>query len=121
MRLIIDENLPKTLTEELRKSGHDVVDLRDINKTGIPDEEVFSIANSEKRFIVTANYRHFANILLFPPKKFSCGIIVIKMPHQTMEKTVKRILKAIAYIKNKETEIYGSLIIIEFNRIRLRK
>jgi len=115
------KNLPKSLSEKLRLAGHDAIDLREIGKNGISDREVMQIANQKKRFLITADYKHFANILLFPPESLSCGIIVVKMSHYTLKATVENILRAISSLQTKRSKLFGSLIIIESDRIRLRK
>ena len=72
MRILVDENLPRSLAVRLRRAGHDAVDLRELGRTGIPDAEVLAIANADERILLSANYKHFGNIVLFPPAE-SCG------------------------------------------------
>lgn len=118
MKFLIDENLPKSLAEKLKTNGYDTLDLRNIDKVGISDEDVGKIASNENRIIITANYKHFANIMLFPPKNFP-GIITIRMSHCSIGVMVEHLIKAISSIK--ESDITRSLIIIEPHRIRKRK
>jgi len=77
MRILVDENLPRSLAQRLRQAGHDAVDLRELDRTGIPDPEVLALANADERVLVSANYKHFANVVLFPPAR-SHGIIVVR-------------------------------------------
>lgn len=118
MKFLVDENLPRSLTVKLLAKGCDTIDVREIGKVGIPDEKVLELAQDESRILITANYKHFANILLFPPEKFY-GIIAIRMPHFSIDAVIERTLNAISSLK--EQDIVHSLIIIESHRIRKRK
>lgn len=118
MRILIDENLPLSLTRKLRESGYEVFDIRETGKTGITDDEIIKMACEMDCVLISANYKHFANILLFPPQKYQ-GIIVVKMPKSSIEKVVDRIVKVISYLK--VDKIRNSIIIIEPTRIRIRK
>ena len=118
MKFLVDENLPKSLAIKLVTKGYDTLDLREMGKIGIPDEEVGKLASKENRILITSNYKHFANILLFPPKDFP-GIIAIRMPHCSINTVVEHVIKVISSIK--ETDIIHSLIVLEPHRIRKRK
>ena len=117
MKFLVDENLPRNLATRLLSDGHDAIDVRKTNKIGLSDEEIIKVAQQESRILITANYKHFANILLFPPKK-SPGIVVIRMPHCSINEMIKHTLKAISSLK--ESDILHSLIILEVHRIRKR-
>ena len=118
MKFLVDENLPKSLTQRLREEGHDVIDLRNNGKIGITDEEVMKIAFQNNCILITANYKHFANIIMFPPRNYP-GIVVIKMPRAPITVMTERAIKAISSLK--ESDLAHSLIIVELHRIRKRK
>jgi len=115
MKFLVDENLPRNLTTRLLANGHDAIDIRKAAKIGLSDEEIIKFAQQESRILITANYKHFANILLFPPKKFH-GIVAIKMPRCSIDEMIKHTLKGISSLK--ESDILHSLIMLEVHRIR---
>ena len=117
MRVLVDENLPRSLAQRLRQAGHDAVDLRDLDRAGASDTEVLALANDQDRVLVSANHKHFGNVLLFPPAQ-SCGIVVVRMPKCTIETAMARIESVLAALR--ESQIRGSLIIVDPSRVRRR-
>lgn len=117
MRFLIDKNLPKSITEKLISYGHDTIDLRQIGKLGISDEEVMDIAKKENRIVITANYKHFANLILFPPQQFP-GIVVIKMPRYSISLVIDKTIDFLCSAK--EDTIVNLTTIVEFHRVRRR-
>ena len=53
MRILADENIPLSVVKFLKKEGHDVVTLYDLNKRGISDIEVVETAEKDDRIILT--------------------------------------------------------------------
>jgi predicted nuclease of predicted toxin-antitoxin system len=52
MRLLLDENTPKTIVEVLRNCGYDVLWIREYCR-GMADEEIVRLSMSENRVILT--------------------------------------------------------------------
>jgi len=117
MRVLVDENLPRSLARRLSQAGHDAVDLRDLGRGGASDTQVLALANEQDRVLVSANHKHFANVLLFPPAQ-SCGIVVVRMPKCTIETVMARIQSVLARLR--ESHIRRSLIIVDPSRVRRR-
>ncbi len=115
MKFLIDENLPERIACNLVHRGVDAVDLRNTKLVGCSDEELVIFARKEKRIIITANYKHFGNILLFPPKE-TPGIIVIKMPKLSISHVSNRIIDFIT-LTNK-LKLRRKLTILEPARVR---
>ena len=63
-RLFADENFPKPTVEGLRRLGHDVLTVAEVDLAGlgIPDEEVLAFAHADGRVILTHNRKHFRNL-----------------------------------------------------------
>ncbi|MEK6645424.1 MAG: DUF5615 family PIN-like protein [Candidatus Firestonebacteria bacterium] len=117
MRFLIDENLPRSIVEKLITCGHDAIDLRTIGKLGISDEEVMFIAQRENRIVITANYKHFANLILFPPQKFP-GIVVVKMLQCTITTVINKTISFLCSAA--EDTLLNTTVIIEPHRVRRR-
>jgi len=62
LRLLLDANLsPRGVAAPLRQNGHDVLALaEDATYEGLPDPQVFELAATEQRILVTRNSRDFA-------------------------------------------------------------
>jgi hypothetical protein len=55
MRILVDENIPNTTVHELRAKGHDVLDIRGTDSQGMFDDELWSLAQTERRTLVTTD------------------------------------------------------------------
>jgi predicted nuclease of predicted toxin-antitoxin system len=55
MRILVDENIPKVTAQELRTNGHDVLDIRGTDRQGMFDEELWCLAQTEQRTLVTTD------------------------------------------------------------------
>jgi predicted nuclease of predicted toxin-antitoxin system len=118
LKFLIDENMPRSTTEALKKIGYESMDVRDCKLSGKSDEEVFNFARKEKAVIVTAD-RGFGNILRFPLGSHN-GIIIANFPNE-MSTTLmnSHLVRQIQSLS--EEQISGSLVIIDSNKVRTRK
>jgi predicted nuclease of predicted toxin-antitoxin system len=55
MRILVDENIPNVTVSTLRGAGHDVMDIRGTPHQGMTDEELWSLAQTEARMLVTTD------------------------------------------------------------------
>jgi Domain of unknown function (DUF5615) len=63
VRLLLDEQLPAAIADALRASGHDVVAVQERDELcGLPDAELFEVAQAERRAIVIENVPHFRTL-----------------------------------------------------------
>ncbi len=53
MRFLIDENLPRSLTEMLKEAGHDVLEVVESEWRGAVDETLWRLAGREHRVLIT--------------------------------------------------------------------
>ena len=101
MRLLVDNALSPRLAEGLHAGGHDAVHVRDLGLHAAPDEEIFDLAASEDRVVVSKGYglRHM-------PDRSASGLLSI-------------LLRNIATV---EVDLEsGAVVVIEPGRIRVRR
>ncbi len=55
MRVLADENIPKISVRALAELGHDVLDIRGTDAQGTNDENVWRLAQSETRLLITTD------------------------------------------------------------------
>ncbi len=55
MRILVDENIPFMSAKELRTLGHEVIDIRGTEREGMTDEDLWTIAQKEKRLLITTD------------------------------------------------------------------
>lgn len=117
-KFVIDEDLPRSTAESLKKEGYKVFDIRDYGLRGKSDRKIYEFAKKQKAVLITRD-KGFGNILEFPIGRHY-GIVVIDFPMQVSDKEMNRFLiKCLRKIKKEDFK--GNLIIIEPGRIRMRK
>ena len=90
MKIFVDENIPLITVKELRSTGYDVRDIRGTTDQGIPDADLWQIAQQEKRLLITTD------------KGFSSqrheehhGILIIRLKQPSRLKIHQRVMHAI--------------------------
>ncbi|KKT29882.1 hypothetical protein A3G55_01720 [Candidatus Giovannonibacteria bacterium RIFCSPLOWO2_12_FULL_44_25] len=117
MRVVVDEDLPRSLAPLFREKGYEVYDVRDVGLRGHSDEEIFKFAQSKNAVIFTADLG-FADITKFPLSSHN-GIVILRFPN---ELTVNAMLKMISpMIDEIATEdLRRSIVVFSPHRIRMR-
>lgn len=117
MLFIADANVFVPMVDGLRDMGHDVFDVKEKGLENLSDPEIFRLAQKERRILVTMD-KDFSNILLYPPGEHH-GIIVVKLYGLKVDEATRLFLDAMDDIKHKYSQ--GNLVIIDRNKIRIRK
>ena len=55
MKVLVDENMPNLVVRNLRAFGCDVLDVRGTESEGISDDELWKLAQREKRLLITTD------------------------------------------------------------------
>ena len=115
---LVDEDLPRSLAPALVAAGFQATDVRDEGLRGRPDDEVFDFAIKNDRTLISADMG-FANIFRYALGSHS-GIVVSRFPNEVSTATLNAAI--VAAMKDlDESDIRGSLVIVEPDRIRLRR
>ena len=113
MQLLIDENMPRSLCDELRALGFAVEDVRDIGLRGLPDEEVFRVAMLTDAIIVTRD-RGFT-IERNWPANFTAGVIFVNLPDDLSAKLINaKVIMLLA--KRLPASLLGAITFLESQR-----
>jgi predicted nuclease of predicted toxin-antitoxin system len=118
VKFLLDENLPAWLAPDLRRMDIDAVDVREIGRVGMADDEVYALAKREKRHLISSNYKDFRNPLLYPPTPL-IGIVVVRLPKCSVRTAVEHVTRYLARVK--QSDLAGCLIVLESTRLRRRK
>lgn len=116
-RFLVDENLPRSLARRLRELGVEAHDVRDLELRGRPDTEVLETALARDLVLLTGDLG-FGSLLRTVPS--FPGLILIRLPdewptsrvNETIEKALTPLL---------EKDLAGLLVVIEPDRVRLRR
>lgn len=117
MKFLLDANIPYS-TKEIFSIEHEVFHVRDVELERSADEDIIGWAVKNHAALITRDL-DFANILNFPPNKYS-GIIVLRLPYFYSAKDIKDALFKFINTVNLD-DISKSIIIVEEGRFRIRK
>lgn len=54
MKILVDENIPRTTVDRLRTLGHDVKDIRGTADQGLVDSDLWNVAMTDGRLLSTS-------------------------------------------------------------------
>ena len=119
MKLLLDQNVPKQLCTFLRrlKPGWETVHVGEVGLWGASDSAILAWAQPDRWIVITFD-EDFADARMFPVGSHA-GVIRLRVWPTTIEKAesaLGRLFREVA-----ENEIAGSLIIIDEQRIRVRR
>ncbi|MFQ5751930.1 MAG: DUF5615 family PIN-like protein [bacterium] len=116
MLFLTDANVFVPMVNGLRQAGHDVFDIKERGLQRLSDPELFQLAQSEKRILVTMD-KDFSSILLYPPGEHE-GIIIAKLYRLKVQAATRIFFDAIKALKTED--IRGNLVIIDRHKTRIR-
>jgi len=97
MKILVDENIPWTTVQTLRTMGHDVLDIRSTERKGMPDDELWEMAQREGRLIITTD-KGFAQYR----SQSHHGILIIRLRQPNRQKIHERVLHALKQFRERE-------------------
>lgn len=115
-RIKVDENLPESIAQMLRSSGHDAIGVRDQGLAGAPDERVAGVCRSEGRALLTFDL-DFADIRLHPPES-SAGFIVLRLARQDADYASAAVARIVPLLSAED--LAGKLWIVDELAVRIR-
>src|SRR5260370_40400417 len=114
-RLLLDENLPKTLWKALKAAGYPSARLVDEVLRGQPDSVIFRQVRS--RATIITRDKDFLKTDQFPIPH--SGIIVVRLPNSTsVAEVVREVLNALTTLT--EQDLTNKVFVVEPGQVRLR-
>jgi predicted nuclease of predicted toxin-antitoxin system len=104
MKILVDENIPRMTVDWLRALGHDVEDIRGTKSQGLLDSDLWKVAMTEERVLVTTDkgftdYRWAAHH----------GILVVRLRQPNRLKIHNAVMSAIGSFKELD---WPSLLVV---------
>lgn len=116
-RFLVDENLPRLVTQRLRAAGYDVEDARDVGLRSQPDSVVFAYAQAHSRTIVTLD-KGLASITQYP--RPHAGIVAARVPGKlSLDAKADVIMGGLSQVQG--TAFADTVVIIEPGQVRVRR
>lgn len=93
MKILANENIPKSAVYELRHRGHDVLWIRE-GFRGTADSDVLLRSVDEQRLLITFD-KDFGELVWKSGQKASCGVILFRIETTSPEDVTNFIVKTI--------------------------
>jgi len=119
LRVLLDQNISRELVPWLlrQRPRWEIWHVKDVGLDGKPDAEIFKWAQAERAIVVTYD-EDFADTRTFALGAH-CGIIRLRVWPTTVENTQEAMRRLLAAVS--EDLLFGSLVIIDPGKIRLRR
>lgn len=117
MRIKLDENLPDRLVIVLTALGHDVDTVHGEQLTGRADPEVWTAAQSARRFLITQDL-DFSDIRRYTPGTHA-GLLLVRLPRPGRNALLDRVT---ALFRTEQIENWtGCLVVATDQKVRIRR
>ena len=119
LRFFADHCVSNFILEALRAAGHEVLRLKNHIATDSPDLAVVSKAQELDAILVSLN-GDFADIVMYPPKKYR-GIIALQVRNHP--EIIPQIMVRLTDFLSSHSDLdyyVGKLLLVEAHRIRIR-
>jgi predicted nuclease of predicted toxin-antitoxin system len=117
LRFLIDNALSPVVADELQRTGHEALHVRDLGMQASTDEEIFELARSDDRVLVSAD-TDFGTLLALGRTAKPSVIIFRRTSGRRPEAQAKLLLEHLA--DTRESLERGSMVVIEETRLRIR-
>lgn len=114
MRILADENIPRTMVEALRSAGHDVTAVVS-EAPGSTDDGVLALAIRDDRVLLTGD-KDFGEIVFRAGARVRAGVVLVRV-HGVPEARTAVLIAALA--SRPADEWAGHFAVIEDGRVRL--
>ncbi len=116
MKFLADMGVAWRIVEWLRQQGHDAVHLRELNLIRLPDDEIFTKAESEERIILTFDL-DFGEIVAASRGKIP-SVITFRLHNTRTPHVIARLEKVLN--DSADALHKGAIITVEESRHRIR-
>lgn len=114
MQMIVNENVTRTVIDELRQRGHDVLSVKE-SMRGEGDDVILARAKAEQRLVVTHD-KDFGELAFRFRLPATCGIVLFRLSGSEPAADNQRILDVL----EGRTDWAGHFSVVTNDRVRMR-
>jgi predicted nuclease of predicted toxin-antitoxin system len=114
VRFLVNENVTRTVIQELRQRGHDVLSVKESMRSE-PDDAILARAQAEGCVVVTHD-KDFGELAFRSGLPASCGVILLRLSGSDPDADNRRVLEAV----ESRTDWAGHFSVVTDDRIRMR-
>lgn len=118
LRFLIDEDLPRSTAKVLAAAGYEALDVRDLGLRGAKDHEILVYALQNEAIIVSADVG-FGSLVYLSSLQHH-GFVLLRLPNELSVEEVNDVLIRALHTLSPQ-EITGSIVVIDQQKIRLRR
>jgi predicted nuclease of predicted toxin-antitoxin system len=118
LRFLVDNALSPVVADELQRAGHEAVHVRELGLQASTDVEIFELARTDDRVLVSADTDFGTLLALRGPAKPSV-IIFRRSSGRRPDAQARLLLDCLPDIR--ESLDLGSVVVIEETRLRIRR
>ena len=115
MKLLADAGVDRQIVDRLRKEGHQVLYIAEMQH-GLTDDEILEISNREEILLITTD-KDFGE-LIFRQHRITSGILLIRLSGLSATQKGEMVSSA---INKHSTELSNAFTVISPKAIRIRK
>jgi predicted nuclease of predicted toxin-antitoxin system len=112
---LADESVDRQIVERLRREGHDVLYVAEM-EPGLSDDVVFERANASARILVTCD-KDFGE-LTFRQGLVSSGVVLIRLGEVSASARADAVVRAISQHRD---ELPGAFVVVSPGLVRIRR
>lgn len=114
MRFLANENITRTVLQDLRQRGHDVLSVKESMRSE-RDEVILARAQAEQRIVLTHD-KEFGEMAFRSQLPASCGVILFRLTGFEPGADNERVLEAV----ESRGDWAGHFSVVTHDRIRMR-
>jgi predicted nuclease of predicted toxin-antitoxin system len=114
MKIIVNENVTRTVIDQLRQHGHDVISVKETMR-GQADSDILARAEAEQRLVVTQD-KDFGELTFRLQLPGTCGVVLFRLSGADPNTDNQRILTVL----ESRSDWVGHFSVVTDDRVRMR-